>query len=88
MPITPDKVSPSLSTVQNTGNVSSASDGVKVTYIFPHGLPFVPMHATITPKNLTSIGDKWLTYDTTNITVNFTSAPLLGTVQFSWAAFK
>lgn len=70
------------------GTATFTADGLKLVFNIPHGLGVKPAHGSISALSMLGAGDKYLSYDTTNIIITFAVAPTSGTMTFSWGAFK
>lgn len=70
------------------GTLSQVSDGITLVYNIPHTLGAIPSAVTVQALNNNSQGFT-LTYNITNIIINYTIAPSLGdNINLSWIAIK
>jgi len=68
-----------------TGTATGAANGSATVFTIAHGLGAVPYSAFVIPSSvLGSTINYSYTYDATNITVTFASAPTTGTITFQW----
>ncbi len=63
-------------------------DGVATAFVIAHGLAATPVSAIVTAGSADADGDLYITYDNTNITATFGTAPISGTnnVVLNWIA--
>ena len=74
---------------ETTGTATGAANGSATQFTIAHGLGSIPFTAFVQVSSvLGSTIDFSYTYDSTNITVTFASAPSAGTITFQWKAVK
>lgn len=69
-----------------TGQTTQASDGIKTVFTVAHGMPGIPVYASMIGRNTNSGGEKFINWDATNISVTYMIAPTTGSVIFNWIA--
>jgi len=69
-----------------TGQSTFPSDGLQTVFTVAHGLPGVPVYASMIGRNTNSGGEKFVNWDATNVSVTYLVAPVNGTVTFNWIA--
>jgi hypothetical protein len=75
-------------TTENSGIATFSGNGTTTTFTFAHGLAGTPKMAVVTAGSSDAKGDFYVTYDATNITVTYATAPPSGTnnVVLNWYA--
>jgi len=73
---------------ENSGTATFNGDGTTTQFSIAHGLVSEPSKVQVTPMTEDAAGDFYVTKDTTNIYVNYLSAPPSGSnnVKLSWYA--
>ena len=69
-----------------SGVATPTANGLLTAFTFPHGLGRVPTHVNVTPGNVLSATLLWATWDATNVTVNYATAPLTGALSLYFLA--
>lgn len=69
-----------------TGQTTQTSDGLQTVFTVPHGLPSIPVYASLIGRNVNSGGEKFINWDVTNLSVTYMVAPPPGNVVFNWIA--
>lgn len=69
-----------------TGQTTQTSDGIQTVFLVAHGLPSIPLYASMIGRNTNSGGEKFVNWDATNISVTYLIAPAPGSVVFNWIA--
>ena len=72
----------------NTAKKSAifSSDGLTLSFSFPHGVGSTPSSVVLTNVSLDAMGYSHITYDSINITVNYQVAPPVGTNNLTFNA--
>lgn len=74
-------------TTENGGVAEFTGDGSTTTFTISHGLDVEPSIVLVTPLTPAADADRDITWDGTNITITFSTAPPNGaTLRFSWYA--
>ncbi|RLC76269.1 MAG: hypothetical protein DRI61_13570, partial [Chloroflexi bacterium] len=76
-------------TTENSGSYEITGDGTNTSFTISHGLATTPTNIIITPTNASMASADWYvsSWDATNFTITFTSAPASGTkLSFKWYA--
>jgi hypothetical protein len=68
------------------GSSTPAANGVLTSFSFAHGAGSLPTYVNVTFKNVLSAALNFVTWDSTNITVTYLTAPLTGALAFTWLA--
>ena len=63
----------------NSGQYVTSGDGTTTQFSIPHGLVSTPSRVLVTPCSLDAAGTMYVTVDSTNIYVNYSTAPPTGT---------
>ena len=73
---------------ENSGAATFSGDGTTTQFTIAHGLVSTPSNVQVTPRSADAAGDFYVTIDSTNIYVNYSSAPASGTdnVKLDWKA--
>ena len=73
---------------ENSGTATFSGDGSTAQFSIAHGLVSEPSKVQVTPMTEDAAGDFYVTKDSTNIYVNYLSAPPSGSnnVKLSWYA--
>lgn len=69
-----------------TGNYQTAANGSTSVFTIPHGAAALPVYANATANSALGDGNKFITWNATNITVTFDVAPAAGTLNLNWIA--
>jgi hypothetical protein len=80
---------PNSNTIKGTSTFSAVT--LQSAYVISHGLPFTPLQVFIQAKTANAAVPSWVSnINSTSFTVNFSSVPLLGTLNltFDWLAVK
>lgn len=80
---------PNSNTIKGTSTFSALA--LTSSYVINHGLPFTPLQVFIQAKTANAAVPSWISnINSTSFTVNFSSVPLLGTLNlsFDWLAVK
>ena len=64
---------------ENSGEYITSGDGTTTQFSIPHGLVSTPSRVLVTPCSLDATGTMYVTVDSTNIYVNYSTAPPTGT---------
>lgn len=71
----------------NRGVQTATGDGTTVSFSWAHGLAAAPASVTVTPGSPAAAAASYVTWDATNVTVTFTTAPAnAATLRLNWAA--
>jgi hypothetical protein len=73
---------------KNGGTSTFSGNGTVTQFTIPHGLVQAPTKVSVTPASANASGSFYVTFDATNIYVNYATAPPAGTnnVVLSWEA--
>jgi hypothetical protein len=73
---------------EKTGTATFSGNATTTTFNIAHGLYAIPTSVVISSGSTDTLGDFYVTYDATNITVNFNIAPPSGSnnLVFRWTA--
>jgi hypothetical protein len=73
---------------ENSGTATFSGTGAQTAFTIAHGLAGTPTTAVVTAGSSDAKGDFYVTYDATNITVTYATAPPAGTgnVALHWSA--
>ena len=73
---------------ENFGQYVTSGDGTTTQFSIPHGLVSTPNNVVVTPCSADAMGSMYVTVDSTNIYVNYSTAPPAGTnnVCLYWEA--
>lgn len=74
--------------VIRSGSYSTTGIALQTAYVFAHGLGYSPSNVIITPTSLGSSGVYYISWDATNITVNFAAAPGVVSITLKWQSLK
>jgi len=80
---------PNANTIKGTSTFSSIT--LQTAYVINHGLPFTPLQVYIQAKSANAAVPSWISnINATSFTVNFSTVPLLGTLNltFDWLVIK
>lgn len=83
------KRKPNANTVKGNSVFSTVS--LQTAYVINHGLPFTPTQVYVQATSANAAVPSWISnINATSFTVNFSSVPLLGTLNlsFAWLAIK
>lgn len=73
-----------VDTRESTGNETQSGNGSTTTFNIAHGLGTTPAYFNAVAKNAATAGIAYITADSTNIAVNYTTAPASGTDNLDW----
>ena len=68
----------------NNGTSTQSGDGDTKQFTIAHGLGQTPNYAYVFPQTQEASADYWLTWDSTNIYINYSAAPETGTDNLKW----
>jgi parallel beta-helix repeat protein len=73
---------------ENSGVSTQNGDGTKTAFTIAHGLSGTPKTAIVIPNSVNSLGQYYVTFDATNITVTYQTAPanVVNGVKLIWRA--
>jgi hypothetical protein len=73
---------------ENSGTATFSGNGTQTQFTIPHGLAGTPKVANVTPASNDAKGNFYVTADSTNVYVNYATAPPAGTnnVVLYWSA--
>lgn len=69
-----------------TGTAEFLGDGFTDTFVIPHNLGITPKYANAVSQNFASIGSISVVWNSTNITVMYSTAPDAEQLKFTWIA--
>lgn len=74
--------------LSNRATATFNGTGAQTAFVIPHMLDATPTNAEVTPGTSAAAGNRYVTFDATNITVTYTTAPATGTgnVVLNWRA--
>lgn len=75
------------SNVEDGGSQTESGDGNSITYNIPHNLGAIPEFAVVTTVSDDASGINHIDYDSSNITVNYSSPPPAGTDNLEFSFF-
>lgn len=67
------------------GTVTLSSNGISLTYTFPHGALPAPTAVVVSPMTADSADISYVGVDATNITINYNVVPLAGTNNLKYS---
>lgn len=70
-----------------SGVATPTANAVTTVFTIPHGLSSVPKHAEVSAGNALTAVLRHVSWDATNITITFLTAPLAGTLSLRWAVW-
>jgi len=80
---------PNANTIKGTSTFSALT--LQTSYVINHGLPFTPLQVYIQPMSANAAVPSWVSnINSTSFTVNFSTVPILGTLNLSinWLVIK